>query len=79
MIDLTRALAHFGRSQTIIRIALEGDKQLARVGPTLKLLDGHLVAGLAGRVVYRESTGLKTRGRDARRGSGGLTRPTKSR
>ena len=29
------------------RIALEGDKPFARVGPILKLLDGQMVAGLA--------------------------------
>src|SRR6267154_1077983 len=47
MIDLTRALARFRAFPDDIRIALEGDKPFAGVGPILKLLDGHMVAGLA--------------------------------
>ena len=47
MIDLTRAPARFRAFPDDIRIALEGDKPFAGVGPILKLLDGHMVAGLA--------------------------------
>src|SRR5580704_4173740 len=47
MIDLTRALARFRAFPDDIRVALEGDKTFAGVGPILKLLDGHVVAGLA--------------------------------
>jgi hypothetical protein len=47
MIDLTRALARFRAFPDDVRIALEGDKSFAGIGPILKLLDGHMVAGLA--------------------------------
>jgi hypothetical protein len=48
-IDLTRALARFRPLPDDVRIALEGDKPFAGVGPILKLLDGHVVAGARGR------------------------------
>jgi hypothetical protein len=46
-IDLTRALVRFRTFPDDIRIALDGDKPFAGVGPILKLLDGHVVTGLA--------------------------------
>src|ERR1700722_16723957 len=47
MFDLTRALARFRAFPDDVRIALEGDKPVACVGPILKLLDGEVIAGLA--------------------------------
>src|SRR5260370_9046530 len=47
VIDVARALPRFRAFPDDTRIALEGDKRFARVGPILKLLDGHVVAGLA--------------------------------
>src|SRR5258707_4044497 len=47
VIDVARALARFRAFPEDIGIALEGDKPFACVGPILKLLDGHVVAGLA--------------------------------
>src|SRR5208282_161876 len=45
-IDVARALSRFRAFPDDTGIALEGDKRSARVGPILKLLDGHVVAGL---------------------------------
>src|SRR5882757_2863516 len=42
-----RALPRFRALPDDTGIALEGDKRFARVRPILKLLDGHVVAGLA--------------------------------
>src|SRR5207245_6140334 len=43
--DVSRALPRFRALPDDTGIA--GDKRFARVGPILKLLDGHVVAGLA--------------------------------
>src|SRR5258708_33264034 len=47
VIDVAGALPRFRAFPDDTGIALEGDKRFARVGPILKLLDGHVVAGLA--------------------------------
>jgi hypothetical protein len=47
VIDGARALRRFRAFPDDTGIALDGDKRFARVGPILKLLDGHVVAGLA--------------------------------
>src|SRR6202051_5056642 len=47
MFDLTRALARFRAFPHAVRVALEGAKPFAGVAPILKLLDAHMVAGLA--------------------------------
>ena len=47
MIDVARALPRLRALPDDAGIALEGDKRFACVGPILKLLDGHVVAGLA--------------------------------
>jgi|SRR5271166_1718264 len=46
-IGVARALPRFRALPDDTGIALEGDKGFARVSPILKLLDGHVVAGLA--------------------------------
>jgi hypothetical protein len=47
VIKLTRAPARFRAFPDDARVALEGDKPVACVGPILKLLDGEVIAGLA--------------------------------
>ena len=47
VINVARAPARLRAFPDDTGIALEGDKPLACVGPILKLLDGHVVAGLA--------------------------------
>src|SRR5260370_11327178 len=47
VIDVARALPRFRALPDDTGIALEGDKRFARVGPILKLLDSHVVAGVA--------------------------------
>ena len=47
VINFARALARFRAFPDDTGIALEGDKPFACVGPILKLLDGHVIAGLA--------------------------------
>src|SRR5258707_8087681 len=47
VIDVAPALPRFRAFPDDTGIALEGHKRFARVGPILKLLDGHVVAGLA--------------------------------
>ena len=46
MIDVARALPRFRAFPDDTGIAFQGDKRFARVGPILKLLNGHVVAGL---------------------------------
>ena len=61
MFDLTRALARFRAFPDDVRIALEGDKPFAGVGPILKLLDGHVVAELtAGTAGEERARGMLT-------------------
>src|SRR6516225_7430851 len=47
VINVARAPARFRAFPDDTGIALEGDKPVARVGPILKLLDRHVIAGLA--------------------------------
>ena len=47
VINVMRTPARFRAFPDDTRIALEGDKSLACVGPILQLLDGHVIAGLA--------------------------------
>src|SRR5712671_960203 len=47
VIAVARALPRFPALPDDTGIALEGDKRFARVGPILKLLDSHVVAGVA--------------------------------
>jgi hypothetical protein len=47
VINVARAPARFRAFPDDTGIALKGDKPFACVGPILKLLDGHMIAGLA--------------------------------
>ena len=47
VINVARAPARFRAFPDDTGIALKGDKPVARVGPILKLLDRHVIAGLA--------------------------------
>src|SRR5712691_10422913 len=47
VINVARAPARFPAFPDDTGIALKGDKPVACVGPILKLLDGHVIAGLA--------------------------------
>jgi hypothetical protein len=47
VIDVARAPARFRAFPDDTGVALKGDKPVACVGPVLKLLDGHVIAGLA--------------------------------
>jgi hypothetical protein len=46
VINVPRAPARFRAFPDDTGIALKGDKPVACVGPILKLLDGHVIAGL---------------------------------
>src|SRR6516164_3503605 len=47
LINVARAPARFRAFPDDTGVALKGDKPVACVGPILKLLDGHVIAGLA--------------------------------
>src|SRR4029077_14708309 len=54
LIDAAGALPRFRAFPGDTGIALEGDKPFARVGPLLRLFDGHVVAGLAAGTASKE-------------------------
>ena len=60
VINVARAPARFRALPDDTGIALNGDKPVARVGPILKLLDGHVIAGLAAGRPVKSARGILT-------------------
>jgi hypothetical protein len=60
VINLARAPARFRPLPDDTRIALNGDKPVAYVGPILKLLDGHVIARLAADTAVKSARGILT-------------------
>ena len=60
VINVAWAPARFRAFPDDTGIALNGGKRVARVGPILKLLDGHMIAGLAAGTAVQSARGILT-------------------